>query len=363
MEFKAVTESLVKTVIDPARWHIALGQLCAFTSTTKALISLRDIKTAQIIIPDTVSQEFSSPLIYGFSEDEVEGFVTDFGEVDPWTKIEQENHPYFPYPVSRFMPIKDLQRSPFWDWLEPQNIDDCIVCEIGNTEDYWAALNLYFKFTDDQMTNTILERVKDMLPILRDVWGAGRALQIAHTTVESLDEALSVMEDPAALLTQDGQIIAVNAAMKAFLAAENIGFAAGERLSLPENLLTGSQANVGAADIARAPRSNFKGQVKTKAHHTNEFANGEARQVVLLSIEPLRAQLLHPTINVWEMGALSQKERALVKLVASDLKFKQAAAEMGVVESRVYQIWHSAKDKLGVRDVHELRQIQRFKSG
>lgn len=361
MDLKSLSGSLVHTIVDPLRWQTALGHLCAFTHTKKALISLRDKQTAQIVIPNDVNADFASPLIYGFDETQVATFLADFTDVDPWTEIERIQHPYFPYQMSRYLPLADLRRSAFWKWLEPQQIDECIVCELGRTDTYWAALNLYFKAVDAEKTAFTLERLKDVLPLLQSVWASARELQIARTAVRSLDMALSTIQDPAALVLQNGEIVALNSPMQRFLEQHRAPAVPGKRLSLPANLPLNPSENVGNLEISRTAPTDARGEVKINSFHSTSFADGEMRDTFLVSIEPHKAQLLNAGQDVWDIPTLTTRESTLVRLVANGMKFNEAQAEMGVSYPRVMQLWKSARDKLGVEDVTELRLTHRIK--
>lgn len=361
MELKALSASLIQTIQDPARWEAALRSLCEYTHTQRALVSLRDRKTAKIVIPDDVSKEFASPLIYGFDEEQVASFLDDFGEVDPWTAIERQYHPYFPYNMSRYLPQAQLRQSPFWQWLEPLNISECVVCELGQTDTYWGALNLYFDTPNGSEANMVLERLKEVLPMLQNVWSSGRALQVAKTAADSLDMVLAAVQNPAAIVAQDGELIAYNGAMQRFLGDTAIAVKRGERLGLPVDLSIENQEGAKALDLVRTPPAGYRGDVKVKAYKNAQFTDGEARDMFLLSIEPREGLVIDANLNVWDVDTLTEREQMLVRLVAEGKKFSEAQIEMGVSYPRVMQIWKSARHKLEVNDVNDLRLSHRMR--
>lgn len=355
MDLKALSATLIQTIQDPTKWQAALRGLCEYTHAEKALISLRDKKTAEIVIPDDVSKEFASPLIYGFSEAQVAAFLGDFGDIDPWTEIERLNYPYFPYNMSRYLPQDHLRQSPFWQWLQPLNISECVVCELGRTETYWGALNLYFDTPTGKETEVVLERLKDVLPVLQNVWSSGRALQVAKTAASSLDMVLTAIEHPAAIVLQDGELVAQNGEMQRFLEDAGIAVAHGTRMSLPADLQI-SAADTGISfDLKRGAPIGFRGVIKVKAYKSSQFTDGEVRDMLLLSIEPRLANSMHAGLNVWDVKTLTEREQTLVRLVAEGMKFSEAQEEMKVSYPRIMQIWKSARKKLEVSDVNELR--------
>lgn len=361
MDLKALSASLIETIQDPTKWQATLSKLCAYTHAQKALVSLRDNKTAEIVIPDDVSKDFASPLIYGFTVDQVEAFLGDFGEVDPWTEIERVNYPYFPYNMSRYLPQDQLRQSPFWQWLEPLGISECVVCELGRTETYWGALNLYFDTPTGTETQLVLERLKDVLPVLQNVWSSGRALQMAKTAAGSLDMVLAAIPNPAALVLQDGELVAQNHSMQRFLGDAGILVEQGTRLALPVDLPIAATGSGVSLDLMRSGPIGFRGEIKVAAHRNAQFADGEVRDMFLLSIEPREAKAMYAGVNVWDVNTLTAREQTLVRLVANGMKFSEARVEMQVSYPRIMQIWKSARNKLEVTDVNELRLSHRLR--
>lgn len=359
MELKTLSGSLIRTIADPTSWQAALGQLCAYTGADKALISLRDNKTAAIVIPEDVADAFASPLIYGFDEDIVAAFLSDFGEVDPWTEIERQNYPYFPYAMSRYMAPADLRKTAFWTWLEPQGIDDCVVCEMGRTDTFWVAVNLYFKTSEKNRAAWVIDRLKDVLPVLKEVWTSGREMQLAKSALGSLHMVLSAIDEPAALMTQDGVLVAVNTPMHRFLAALSADGQPSDHLVLPANIPLQQQEGLDPVTIARAPATGFKGEARIAAFRSEELQAGEPRQTYLVTLVPPNhgrgPDAASTKAEVWDPAILTERERMLVRLVATGQKFTEAQDEMGVSYPRVMQLWKSAREKLGVADVTELR--------
>jgi len=361
MELRALSAKLIQTIEDTAKWQGALRDLCAYTQTGYALISLRDKSSAEIVIPDDVSAEFASPLIYGFNEAEVEAFLSDFGEVDPWTKIERNNHPYFPYQMSRYLRQEDLRKTDFWQWLKPLQISECVVCELGSTESYWAALNLYFDPKSEAETTAVIERLKDILPVLRSVWTSGRALQVATTAADSLDIVLSAITEPAALVLQNGELVAMNDAMNSFVGEPAQRAQRNKRLGLPADLKVNQDDPDLQLDLMRTAPRGHRGLINVRAFKAAQLKDGEKRDTYLVTIEQQDVHDLSEGRDVWELDSLTGREKILVKLVAEGLKFREAQEEMGVSYPRVMQIWKSAREKLGVKDVNDLRVTHRMR--
>jgi DNA-binding CsgD family transcriptional regulator len=363
IDLKSLSAALIQTIQDPSKWQTALKALCEYTHTQKALISLRDKKTARIVIPDDVSEDFASPLIYGFDKAQVEAFLGAFNEQDPWTEIECLNHPYFPYHMSRYLPLEQLQQSLIWPWLEEAEISECIVCELGQTETYWAALNLYFDPASPTETQLVLERLKEVLSLLQSVWASARAFQLVQTAASSVDMVLAAIAYPAAIVSKEGELIAQNVSMQHFLQEADIAVARGQQLGLPMNLWDEETTQQDAPDLLRTAPIQYRGQITIQAYNSTQFADGEMRDSYLLCIEPRASKSMVEGANVWDVQSLTEREQTLVRHVAEGMKFSEAQIEMGLSYPRIMQIWKSARTKLEVSDVNELRLNHQIRQG
>ena len=45
--------------------------------------------------------------------------------------------------MSAYISKDELQKTPFWKWLEPQGVSDTIVAELWHSDQACAAINLY----------------------------------------------------------------------------------------------------------------------------------------------------------------------------------------------------------------------------
>ncbi|MEM6824141.1 MAG: helix-turn-helix transcriptional regulator [Pseudomonadota bacterium] len=351
-----LTDSLIRTISDPSAWHVALSQICEATLTPKALISLRDPKTAQIVVPEDVSVDFASPLIYGFSAAEVESYLGEFAALDPWTDVERAHYPYFPYAMSRYLPARELKKTAFWDWLEPQGISECVVCELGRTDAYWAALNLYFDGSSELRVRAVIDRLREMHPVLKSTWSSCRAFQIAQSSEGAFGMVLDAMDKAAALVARDGQLVAANSEFQ-----EQIdGAVIGKRLTLPASLALTSEKSMPDVSFARGRASDVRLSARIASFYATELAGGEARELFLLTLMPFKDQLEGTGRLVWDSEDLTDRERTLVRLVAQGQTFRQAQAEMDLSYPRIMQLWKSARLKLDIENVTDLRLAYRL---
>ena len=61
-----------------------------------------------------------------------------------------------------------------------------------------------------------------------------------------------------------------------------------------------------------------------------------------------------------DMTALTNREAELAQLVAMGSQLKEAREDMGISHARAMQLWRSIRDKMGIRDVADLRVAHRM---
>ncbi len=356
MDAKELSLSLIQTVVDQEHWQTALEELQKFTGASKILLSLRDLRTSEIVIPEKVSNTFTSPLISGFKDEEVGSYLGHYVAEDPWTAVEQQNYPYFPYEMSRYLPKSKLRKTAFWQWLNPQGIDDCIVCDLGRTDDHWTALNLYFDGSrDPNKAQDIIRRLRSVLPELKVAWASGRTFQIAKASEVSRDMVLAALPTPAVLIERDGTVFSVNDACKDVFAKIGHPIRVGAPLHLPSDMSVTSAAGLGRIPIGRGPVAGLNMQTNIAMFQSAELAGGELRNLILVTIAPNQTEATPDGSLIWEAEGLTDRERTLVRLVAQGQKFREAQVEMGISYQRIMQLWRSSREKLGMEDVTELR--------
>lgn len=364
MDGQDLTQQMLRAVSDPSQWHDALGALCRVTGADRALIALRRRDSADIVIPETIAEQHNGPLIYGFTEDEVEAYLYQFSQIDPWTAIEKANHPYFPYALSKHISQGELRRTPFWNWLEPMGIDDSIVCEIGSRGDYWTSLNLYFGNTTPEKADRIKARLNDTLKTLRAVWESSREVQLARARETNLDRVFEKIGLPAMIVAADGTIRQISAAM-AEIGPRALGETpkVGDRLALPQDLevVTSSQ-DLPFRIRNTARRTGFPGRAMLSPLDHGELSSGEPSTLSVLTLSEDKVEEHRDGTQLWEASSLTERERTLVRMLAEGSLLKDAAVLMGISRQRVMQLWKSARDKLGVADVNELRFEHRLRA-
>lgn len=59
--------------------------------------------------------------------------------------------------------------------------------------------------------------------------------------------------------------------------------------------------------------------------------------------------------QVWDNPSLTLREKELLQIIALGHRFVESQEKMGLSYPRIMQLWKSARTKLDLRDVNELR--------
>ncbi len=362
MDLKTITGSLIQTVTDQTIWPRALGDICEFSRTKKAVITLREQSSAAMVVPDAVRDAQRSPLIHGFSPGDVEEYLAVHHDRDPWITVARDNHPYTPYPMSKFMPYEKLRASDFGGWLAAQNIDDSVIVDLGASGKYWAAMNLYFGETSPKKAEAICEKVKEILPILRSAWTAGRNIQLERQAAGRVEGILEQVAFPVVVVTAEGQILHFNRTAQT-LAQSDFGFRLriGDMLALPASVEMA--ANSDAVDLTlrrTSAKTRFRGFATTSHLNMSQLISGEPSVSVMIAFFGVEDDGYLPDARGLDLNALTLREAELARLVAEGRQLKEAREEMGISHARAMQLWRSVRDKTGVRDAADLRVAHRM---
>ena len=303
MDLKTITSSLIETVTDQSAWPRTLADICQLTRTTNAVITLR----AAMVIPDAVREVQQSPLIHGFTQAEVEEYLTRHHGSDPWITVARDNHPYSPFAMSKFWPFEKLRDTPFGTWLEKQKIDDTVIVDLGATGKYWAAMNLYFGDTSSSKAETICRKVKDILPILRSAWAAGRNIQLERQAAGRVEGILEHVAFPVVVVAAEGNILHFNDAAQR-LADKAFGFKLriGAPLTLPASIEIAANSDAAPLKIRRTrAATSFRGFATTSHLSLSQLISGEPSGSVMIAFFEVGEEGYLPNARGLDMPALT----------------------------------------------------------
>ena len=350
-----LSQSLLSAISHPARWKDTLADICAYLDVPAALISLRDRRTAAILRSEWAGKTSKGPLVHGFDRAAISDYLAQVAASNPWIDVAREIHPHRPYPMSRYLPPARLRGTPFGRWIEGQGITDSVICEIADAGHQWSALSFYFDAARTD-TDRLIARLEAILPDLRAAWQASVRLQAAELGREALSGVLASLPMPAAVVCHDGFVRAINAKATALLADLGATVRPGLRLALPEDTRLERDGEASLPEVALTVPGPSGLRASVRPVLKAELMTGAPHDLSLVTFTLGPAPSDRP---IWQDPALTDREATLVRHVAQGLLFREAQHEMGVSYPRVMQLWKSARVKLGLRDVNDLRVAHR----
>ncbi len=361
---RQLTQLLYKTISDINVWHDVLREISLLTGASRCIIMQRDKKTAELYITQSIYIDLESPVVYGFSDDETESYITHFYQSDPWTEIELKNHPIVPYAMSSYLPIEKLKESDFWPWLAPQGINDTAVTEVFNSAGYWVSINLYFDGYNEVVKKKCLDLLSEYKRLMSEVWELGQQFRLSKSSPESLFYFLEQQKSPSFLVDSNSKVIKANNKGLALLDSTDCF------LNIKDNLLfiKSSEMRGRLRDeisvlserkyiVENPPKTSFN--IGELAFHCTLLGNGEdiigrdtaLRLVSIESREELLSELLSP---IWEVSSLTRRERELVEVIASGGRVVDFMNKYGIAKSTAHAHWGKVKEKLQVKDRSEI---------
>jgi hypothetical protein len=327
---------LCRTLLEPHAWHEVLEALCKLCGAQKALITYRRKSDASIVIPTNVEEQWKSPLIFGFSEEDVGSFLSDFREVDPWTPIEAKYRPYTPYALSYYLSEQAMEASGFSEWLAPQSITDSIVAELAHDATGWTALNLYI----DGPSKPALKALQNCLPQVVKYWAMAKSVYEASLGSKPIQAMADVLSEPCLLLDGGNRLVHCNQAA--------------------QDLANGGIWKVDKNGIAELPDEWLASQETENPTHVtwidlcaSEYLTGEFVGVRALLVGIANTDTSSP----WDEPGLGERERQLVLHVAQGGFVKDGAKLFGISERANANIWKEACKKTGIPKRQDLQAV------
>jgi DNA-binding CsgD family transcriptional regulator len=334
------------------QWRDVLAALCAASGARKAIIALRDNKTAGLVIPDHVSREFFSPLLYGFSEEEVESYVTRYIALDPWTEIERRRRPIIPYSLSAYLPRARLKASPFWEWLEGQGISDTCVAELECGKHGWVALNVYFDGEDRATRATVETFMRKAAPAIARSWRVFQQIQKYRDGVAISPRFMAAFAQPALVFDHLFDVIAVNddgaARFPAYVGDEGRLGAGPMPAALRDAVRALLCERASGMSDARGER------LVVRPIQRDEDFVGRKLDIWLATLEAASADAAPPTRQLWENEALTVREREAVNAAADGLSMSAFANKVGISLNTAKSYLRDARRKLGGLSTKEI---------
>ena len=352
-------QTIYKTIEDIELWQEVLQLFCTLTGAEKGIITLRDRATAELVVPVDVESDLSSPLLYGFSYEEIGGYIEHYIAFDPWTEFEKLYHPNTPFALSKYVKYDKLVKTPFWEWLEPQGVNDTVVLDIGTSSPNWVAMNLYYDGQNPAIKRKILRYTAKLQGMMQEVWSLGQKVRAAQLEPNRLGYFLDQQPDPSVLLSPDGKVILANSKAE-------------ELFDAPDTIVSTKNAQIVIQDKKlKKQYDDMFHQIKelqgTKLNEQLSFIAGDFKLSLAL-IEKAEDQIgadkaarlftikrLSKSLGcIWETPGLTKRERQLVEFIANGGRVVDFSNSLSLSKSTSHFHWSNVKKKLKVTDRSEI---------
>lgn len=343
-------ELLNRALDSTGHWHDVLVAICELTGAKKAIIALRDNKTAELVVPETVSDTNISPVVFGFSEIDVENYLTKYYALDPWTDIERRKRPVVSYHLSTYLPTAQLRASPFWPWLDGQGISDTHVAELDSGARGWVALNIYFDGANRKTGERVQAFMHENLAAISRSWKLFQQIQKYRCGETISPRLMATFENPALFFNSGMEIVAINRdGAKSF--AEYFDCDRNFALGPMPFVCRKAIENVFATRRDAISPHNFPPNENddvliVRAIHHGEDVVGRETNIWLATIES-RENKRDVGARIWENASLTAREREVVQAIAEGLSLSEFARKTGLSANTCKSYLRDARRKMG----------------
>lgn len=356
-----ITELLYQTVTNIEVWQDVLAYLCNETGAPKGIIMLRDKGDAELFISKNIHTELESPMLYGLSGEDIESYITEYYKFDPWTNIEKNYHPVRPYAMSKYLPIKNLKETKFWEWLEPQGINDSVVVELYDSKNYWISINLFLDGNDEKTKKLSLIVLENLQLLMNKFWHLGLQYKMSNSSPEGLVYFLEQQTSPSILIDCNLKVIHTNKKADIILSTPNnlIKRAAGHlfiRNNGKQKLFKETVVNLSSVEFN--PILPPTTVINLDSWSCNVTLLSEAQNVIgedtalrLLTFQTNISRLKEDkNLPIWETPILTRREKELVKVLALGGMIVDFQNKHKLAKSTAHAHWGNVKKKLKISD-------------
>ena len=362
-EIRVINTAILDTVTDLGKWGDVIRLLIETSGASKGILALRQHRNANFKIPSGV---LDSPLLLGFSNAEIEDYVTEFVAVDPWTKIEEKHPPVKPYALSTYLPLEDLIKSEFWEWLEPQNISDTVVVIVGSFESYWVGLNLFFDGQNKSVHQRIIALLEELLPSLKRAWKVGEIHRMASQQVGVTLREIAFIPLSAFFCQANGQtnmatdqlgalqnaepdlLRCIEPSVKFELRHHQLQFTELLEQVAKSGVMDCSCLEYGEVDIVLSI---------SRVTEAEDILGRQTAQFLCVLTHPLFDERTRVNSLLGSIGLSDREEQLLDYLKARDSTISGFAGHIGKTKHAADFHWRNLKRKLGVNSLRDLRRL------
>lgn len=337
-----VLSSILQAAAKPELWDAALKTIAKACNAKSAIITLRSKHNCEVVISSEIENEFHTPFVAMLSEEHVENYVNNFRNKDVWSHQQVNNRPFAPILMSNKLPMCSLQKTDFWNWLEPQGINDTVVVQLGESKHYWTALNLYFDNNNAEDAKKKQQYIQNLLPDLKSAWQLTRD-QLYNTAIK--DQFIDHVEqhnEAIFLLDQDNLVVSYSKHVEPYI-AEGMCKVCNrtKRLSVAQSIHKVDDTLSWLYDVFTQNTASLSNVILKTKTTSSIAATGEALGFHIVSIEKIR------TTHPWEAPHLDEREKIAILSVAKTNKVSSVEGALNLKERQARSIWRTAVNKLG----------------
>lgn len=354
---------MLEAITDLANWGDVIRHIVQTSGASKGILALRKTRDATFKVPSGV---LDSPLLYGFSIPEIEEYVSKYIVMDPWTEIEEQLFPASPYALSKYLSIEELKKLEFWNWLEPQGISDTVVVNVGEFENYWVGLNLFFDGNDDTVRQRTIALLNELLPNLRRAWSISEIHRMASQQTGVTLREIAFIPLSAFFCRPNGQTNMATDQLRALQKAEPdllrsiepcVQFESRHHQIQFNKLLTqvdrdggidSTRLEFGEADIVLSI---------SRVTEAEDILGRQTAQFLCVLDHPLFDERARVDSLMSSVGLSDREQQLLDYLKAPEATIAGFAEHIGKTGHAADFHWRNLKRKLGINNLKDLRRL------
>lgn len=352
-----IDTSLVKAIIEAAgnseKWGGLLKLIVEKSNACAAIVTLRNGQTCQIINDRDLEQDYHSPLIFGFSDEAVGYYMTTLRTSDPWAEAQRQQYPFHPRLMSTIRHPEAEPNNQFFRWLFEHKMQDSVVFELDRMAGYWTACNLFLPTLDKDEGQELLDFTNAHFQLLRSAWKSSQNHEQTKQTLSVLMDQINNMGSPCALVGPNGELLENNDKFSAVLDADIARISRqGKRISFSDSLILTGLIEWETSSITRYAGPDNAGLVHARSIEPDPRFEGKRERYWFLEFVAKD----NSSSKSHDISVLTKQELQLYNAIVDGATIVEAGKKIGVRRTRTHVIWGCIREKLQIRDAHELRK-------
>ncbi|PTV96088.1 hypothetical protein C8J27_103421 [Rhodobacter aestuarii] len=345
----------MEAINDSQKWSQVLAHMMTATGAKAAIITLRDGKTCQIVDDEALLTEYHSPLVCGFSIQAIAHYMQNLRTRDTWADVQCTHYPERPMLMSRVFDPASAPDQSFFEWVNAAGVTDTAVFELERMPGYWTACNLFLGPQSAAEKQAALDYAADNYCFLRKAWQTAQNMVHVEQARHAAFDQLARMSIAACITGPNGEVERSNALFDVLLSEGQVGTCGPKRRLLVPRA---AQQHGAASWLASAASDTIEAKEPLDVWATpfspDPLYRDQRAPSWIVTFGKKRDGVPCP-LPLHEV-ALTAQERRLFDAVRAGATVAQAGEVIGVKRSRAFDIWAEIKQKLGIRNAHQIRE-------